>query len=93
MGFAVPVDRWLRGPLREWAEELLDGGRLGREGFFAPETIRRKWREHLSGAQNWSAQLWPVLMFQAWLDEELSESGSQSTIAAGIPGGLTTLTN
>ncbi len=92
MGFAVPVDRWLRGPLRDWAEELLDGGRLAGEGYFAPEVIRRKWHEHLSGAQNWSAQLWPVLMFQAWLDEETSQSLSGPTIAAGIPAGATTRT-
>lgn len=70
MGFAVPVDRWLRAPLREWAEGLLDRGRLSAEGFFDAEVLQRRWREHLSGAQNWSAQLWPVLMFQAWLDDQ-----------------------
>jgi asparagine synthase (glutamine-hydrolysing) len=92
MGFAVPVDRWLRGPLRDWAEALLDAGRLTREGFFAADVIRRKWREHLSGAQNWAAQLWPVLMFQAWLDEEVSRAGSEYTVAARGSAGTTTLT-
>lgn len=93
MGFAVPVDRWLRGPLRAWAEELLDAGRLAREGFFAPDVIRRKWLEHLSGAQNWSAQLWPVLMFQAWLDQEVALPAAESMIAGSSPAGTTTLTS
>jgi len=68
-GFGVPLADWLRGPLRGWAADLLDGSRLRREGFFHPEPVQEKWREHLSGTRNWHFYLWDVLMFQAWLAE------------------------
>jgi asparagine synthase (glutamine-hydrolysing) len=67
-GFGIPVGAWLRGPLRPWAEALLDEGRLAREGFLLPATIRRVWTEHLSGRRDHSVRLWVVLMFQAWLE-------------------------
>ena len=66
MGFKIPVDAWLRGKLRSWAEELLEPARLRREGFLEPGLVQQKWQEHLSGTQNWGGYLWPVLIFQAW---------------------------
>ncbi len=68
-GFSVPLADWLRGPLKEWAEELLSSTRLKEENYFNFEIIRRIWKLHLTGKKDYSLKLWSILMFQAWLDE------------------------
>ena len=67
-GFGIPVGQWLRGPLRKWADALLDEERLLKEGYLNPVPIRATWMQHLSGQYDWTPRLWSVLMFQAWLE-------------------------
>jgi len=69
-GFGVPIDQWLRGPLRDWAETLLSESALKRHGVFNAAPIRKKWAEHLSERHNWQYYLWNILMVQAWLEGE-----------------------
>uniref|UniRef100_UPI0040497561 asparagine synthase (glutamine-hydrolyzing) n=1 Tax=Flavobacterium sp. TaxID=239 RepID=UPI0040497561 len=66
MGFGVPIDSWLRGPLREWAEDLLDERRLHDDGLLNVQLVQKRWKEHLSGKRNWQYHLWDILMFQSW---------------------------
>ena len=66
MGFAIPLDRWLRGALRDWAEDLLSPTKLAASGFLNDDLVRQKWKEHQKGVRNWSDALWSVLIFQDW---------------------------
>jgi asparagine synthase (glutamine-hydrolysing) len=68
MSFEIPLGSWLRGSLRDWAENLLNEERLKQEGYFNAKLIRDKWTDHLNGKNNWQHDLWDILMFQAWID-------------------------
>jgi asparagine synthase (glutamine-hydrolysing) len=74
MGFGVPIGDWLRGDLREWAEDLLSAQGLRDDGFFDAELVRAIWSDHLSGRRNWQYMLWTVLMFQGWARSQSSEA-------------------
>jgi asparagine synthase (glutamine-hydrolysing) len=82
MGFAVPLGDWLRGPLRGWAEELLDERRLRDEGYFRPQPIRDLWKRHLAGRADEYPRLWPILMFQSWLEAQLKSPQAQEPSTA-----------
>ncbi len=73
-GFAVPIGRWLRKELRDWAEALLEPGQLRQQGYFNVGAVRERWMQHLSGKQNWEHHLWSILMFQAWLHSQRESS-------------------
>ncbi len=68
-GFAVPVGDWIRGPLRPWAEDLLDRTALKNDGIFDHENVHRRWAAHLAGDRNSTQAVWTVLMFQAWMKQ------------------------
>jgi asparagine synthase (glutamine-hydrolysing) len=70
MGFGVPIDTWLRGPLRDWAQDMLSPFRLENEGFFQVEPVRQMLDAHLSERYNYQHQLWNILMFQAWIEKQ-----------------------
>jgi asparagine synthase (glutamine-hydrolysing) len=82
MGFDVPLDAWLRGRLRGWADDLLAPGRLARDAFFEPAPVAALWSEHRRGARDHGARLWPVLMFQSWLDAERGRERTPSASPA-----------
>jgi asparagine synthase (glutamine-hydrolysing) len=88
MGFGVPIAEWLRGPLRQWADHLLDEERLRSQGYLHPEPVARMWREHRSGARRWHYQLWDVLMFESWLDGALAAAPFQEAGGDSEPMGL-----
>ena len=65
-GFGMPVNDWLRGPLREWTEDLISTKNLPSDGLLNGDLVRKIWSEHLSGSRNWEYKIWPVVMWQQW---------------------------
>jgi asparagine synthase (glutamine-hydrolysing) len=86
MGFGVPIGAWLRGPLRDWAEALLDERRLLEEGYLRAGPIRQAWQDHLSGRTDQQYRLWSVLMFQSWLEATASVRAPSHALAAVAAG-------
>ena len=84
-GFSLPIAEWLRGSLREWAEELLGESRLRHDGYFHPKIVRKIWEDHLSGQRDFRHHVWALLMFQAWLDHRESQK-PQSILVPSIVG-------
>ena len=84
MGFGIPIEGYLRGPLRGWAEALLSERRIREDGLLAPELIRERWSEHLSGRKDWQYHIWDVLMLQSWLDENRGQSPAPQTLQAEV---------
>lgn len=84
-GFSLPIAEWLRGSLREWAEELLGESRLRHDGYFQPRIVRKIWEEHLLGQRDFRHHIWALLMFQAWLNRVGQESARRSTPKVAPP--------
>jgi asparagine synthase (glutamine-hydrolysing) len=81
-GFGIPLATWLRGPLRDWAESLLDESRLRNEGFLNPKLIREHWNRHLAGTCDLQYHVWDVLMFEAWYASQTQVSPKTESVPA-----------
>ena len=67
-GFSIPLGDWLKGPLKEWADSLLEQSRITNEGYLNSQYVNQIWSEHLSGKRDWTFKIWSILMFQSWLE-------------------------
>ena len=67
-GFAIPIGEWLRGPLKEWAEDLIEENKIIKQGFLNHKNVRKIWESHISGNADYTARIWSILMFQSWLE-------------------------
>ena len=83
MGFGVPLESWLRGPLRDWAEDLLDPQQLG-GGYLDAAAVRNMWAEHIRGKRNWAYALWTILMFEAWRRRWARSHSTGRDVGAGV---------
>jgi asparagine synthase (glutamine-hydrolysing) len=94
-GFAVPVGEWIKGPLRSWAEDLLEPNSVKMEGWFDPKIVTARWRAHIDGTCDSTAALWAVLMFQSWVRDEdqaprlcaapsLAATASRAAVGSGV---------
>jgi asparagine synthase (glutamine-hydrolysing) len=81
-GFDVPIDAWLAGPLREWADELLNTSRIQRDGLLDAGRVTACWRGYLSGQREHAGELWAILMVQAWLELAFQADGQRSCNSA-----------
>jgi asparagine synthase (glutamine-hydrolysing) len=81
-GFGIPVGEWIKGPLRPWAEDLLDPNTMRDQGFFDPDIVQRRWRDHLAGRRDSTAAIWAILMFQSWLEANSGTSAAELPPAA-----------
>ena len=70
MGFGIPLGKWLKGPLRDWGEEFISENRLENSAFFEVKQVRQMWQKHLQGQGNYQHQLWSILMFEAWKEDQ-----------------------
>jgi asparagine synthase (glutamine-hydrolysing) len=71
-GFGVPVGEWVKGPLRAWAEDLLNPAAMRADGWFDADIVQRRWQQHLRGDRDSTSAIWPILMFEAWRREQSS---------------------
>ncbi len=82
-GFGVPVGEWIKGPLRPWAEDLLDPQLIRRQGWFDADIVRLRWQQHLSGQRDSTPAIWAILMFQSWLTAQ-DQGRSSGPLAARV---------